>query len=344
MPNSRNLFITGASRSGTTLMSFVLRKHQDILGLKELHYFGELCRVDQLQSALSEDQFLRAGASIFARQRDGILNPRATPDDYRMAGDVLRAMPEHERTGAGFFAAVVTRLSEDAGRKIPCEQTPRNIFYAQELLAAYEDCHIVHMMRDPRSVMASQKKRWQRAKLATEKSSQSYLRSLQTWINYHPYTSAKLWLRASSAANNLLGHPRFSIVRFEDLIESPEETVAGLCQRIGIEFKPEMLNVSQVNSSHRSSVGGARQGWNKAAIDAWRHTLSPAEVAIVERICGATMVKFGYSYGASLHGTDLVPGELRYRITYLGHAAGVLLVNPRRAWIQMQALVSRKTQ
>ena len=39
--DQKMLFITGASRSGTTLMSFILRNHADIVGLNELQYFGE---------------------------------------------------------------------------------------------------------------------------------------------------------------------------------------------------------------------------------------------------------------------------------------------------------------
>jgi hypothetical protein len=35
------IFITGASRSGPTLLSFVLRNHKEVFGLKELQYFGQ---------------------------------------------------------------------------------------------------------------------------------------------------------------------------------------------------------------------------------------------------------------------------------------------------------------
>ena len=139
MSTQRIFFITGASRSGTTLLSFVLRKHPHIFGLKELQYFGEFCRPGQLSATLSEEQYLRAGAAIFARQRDGILEPQITTDDYRWAREIFEALPDDQRTAAGFFAAAVANLSAYAGKTIPCEQTPRNIFYAEELLATFEE-------------------------------------------------------------------------------------------------------------------------------------------------------------------------------------------------------------
>ena len=40
MTERKLIFITGASRSGTTLLSFVLRNNPEVFGLEELQYFG----------------------------------------------------------------------------------------------------------------------------------------------------------------------------------------------------------------------------------------------------------------------------------------------------------------
>ncbi len=99
-----------------------------------------------------------------------------------------------------------------------------------------------------------------------------------------------------------------------------------------------MLDVGQVNSSHESSVGGAKKGINKEAIEAWRKVLTPAEMAITERICAADLGRSGYSVPAQTHSVS----ELRYRLTYLLHVAGVLAINPRRAAIQLKALLGKQ--
>lgn len=343
MIKEKIFFVTGASRSGTTLLSFVLRNHAEIYGLRELQYFGEYCDPSQLEAPLSESKLLRAGASIHARQRDGILNPVVGPNDLDWSRQLLQSSPPGNRTPGKIFAAAVLRLANQAGKSIPCEQTPRNIYYAEELLAYFENAHIIHIVRDPRSVMASQKKRWRRRELTADTSSRSYLRSMQSWVNYHPYTSSRLWLRASRAARRLEGHPRFTIIRFEDLVRSPESTVRGLCDRLGVKFQSAMLDIAQVNSSHFSTVDGRRKGWNTAVVDAWRTVLTPTEVAIVERTCGSLMRSYGYDSNASISRKGTRGRELGYRLTFLAHAAGVFLVNPRRAWIQLQAAVSRKS-
>jgi hypothetical protein len=238
---------------------------------------------------------------------------------------------------ARLFAAVVNGLASSAGKTIACEQTPRNIFYARELLTLYPAAHVVHMVRDPRAVMASQKKRWQRRRLSKTAARVPGYESLRVWVNYHPYTIARLWSRATAAALALEGHPRVTLVRFEDLVRDPEATVRHLCARIGIGYEPGMLDVGQVNSSHQSSVGGMRPGLNSDAIDKWQDVLSTAETAITEGRCAPWMRRFGYAPRALRR--VAWPARAWYRLSYIGHLVGVLLVNPNRAYVQGRALL-----
>lgn len=336
--NKKMFFITGASRSGTTLLSFVLRNHSQVFGLKELHYFGQFWDARNPEQQLDEGQMQTAAATLFARQRQGVLGAKPVQEDMDNAKQFLDTLSSEDRNAAGLFAAVAQKLSSEGGKAIPCEQTPRNIFYAEALLEAYPNAHVIHMMRDPRAVMASQKQRWKRRQLATEKSGVPLSQSLRVWVNYHPYTVARLWKRASRLAQRLTDHPRFTLVRFEDLLGESEPTIRSLCDSLGIEFEPAMLEVGQINSSHQSSVGGARKGLHTDAIDKWRDTLSPAEIAITERICGSLMDDFGYT-GSSPQASNGL-GELRYRLSYPLHLAGVMAVNPHRAWIQLQAALT----
>ena len=62
------LFITGASRSGTTLLSFVLRHHSSVFGLKELHYFGRAWDPRDSRRHVSKKRAVEAAADMLARQ------------------------------------------------------------------------------------------------------------------------------------------------------------------------------------------------------------------------------------------------------------------------------------
>jgi hypothetical protein len=334
--NQKIIFITGASRSGTTLMSFILRNHSQIFGLKETHYFGEFWDPGKQETNSNEHQLVSGAAAILARQEQGILAARPTKTDLARANEFVEALPVHDRTPESVFANVTKTLALKAGKTIPCEQTPRNIFYADALLKTYPNARIVHMMRDPRAVMASQKKRWQRRRLTTDTKGFPLAQSLRVWVNYHPYTIARLWNRASQAAISLKSHPRFTLVRFEDLLEEPEKVIRSLCDDIDVGYEQTMLEVGQINSSHQSSVGGARKGLHKNAIDTWKSTLSGSDVAITERLCNQLMKQFGYTTYHRLHSAKY--NEIPYMLSYLLHLLGVLIVNPRRAWIQFKAM------
>ena len=161
-------FITGASRSGTTLLSFVLRNHRDVFGLKELQFFGEAWDPRAGNRHFSPTQAIEACASIIARQQDGILAAKTTAARRNEARALIAGLGEAGSDPAVVFAAAVHKLAEAGGKSIPCEQTPRYVFYARALLDIYPAAHIVHMVRDPRAVMASQKMRWQRRRLAAD--------------------------------------------------------------------------------------------------------------------------------------------------------------------------------
>jgi hypothetical protein len=147
-----------------------------------------------------------------------------------------------------------------------------------------------------------------------------------------------MWLKATQQAMRMVSHSRFTLVRFEDLLQEPEKTVMFLCDKLGLQFEKPMLEVGQVNSSYQSSIGGARKGLHTDAIDKWRRILSPGEIAAATRICYSLMPEHGYKQPDKIE--DHGHREFFNYITYPLHLAGVLVINPRRAWLQARALMS----
>lgn len=331
------IFVTGASRSGTTLLNHVLGNHSLVLPLHETHYFGDACNPTAGGSVMDLAALEKAAASLYGRLERGILTGTANPADWDKARVFVASLPQERRTGEALYAGIVGQYLTASGKQIACEQTPRNIFYARQLLDVYPHAYVVHMLRDPRAVMASQKKRWQRRKLA--KSKIPFYETVRVWVNYHPFTTANLWRRATQAAQALQGHSRFHMVRFEALLDSPEQTVRDMCNAIGLEFQPAMLDVAQINSSHQTSVGGARRGIYKDAMDTWRAVLSPSELAVTEKIAGVAMDQLGYVRAADAKFSPL--SYLPHLVSYGFHALGVMLVNPKRAIVQLKALLNR---
>ncbi len=332
--NSRLIFVTGASRSGTTLTAQLLGRHSEIAKLKEMQFFGEFWDPRLPGGRQTGEGRLRAIHTLFDRQEHGVVRGRA--DEHNAEAKQFAGSLPVDIRPAELFAATVMHFAAREGKSIACDQTPRNIFYAAALLDYYPNARIVHLVRDPRGVMASQKYRWRLRSLSRHKAHTSLIQPLRTWVNYHPYTVAQLWNKATRLALNLVDHPRFKLIRFEDLIERPESTLRDVAAFLEVPFESTMLDVAQVNSSHDRG-NETSGGFNRSTLERWRATLTRDELAVVDARCGRLMKQVGYDAEAPKE-PSLV-GRLTYPPRYLLHLTGAAAVNPRRLAIQARALL-----
>jgi hypothetical protein len=329
----RIIFVTGASRSGTTMLARLLGAHSRILALKELHFFGDIWEPRDKPGTIAEIELIEMAAVLFGRQQRRLWEGKPTDADREKARALVGTLVSQDRTAARVYAAAVHLLAAEAGKQIACEQTPRNIFYARQVLDFYPGARILHIVRDPRAVLASQKNRWRLRKLGAQHL--PWYEMLRNWVNYHPITMTKLWKKATEEAVRLQNHDRVRIVRFEDLVANPEDGIRNICRFVGVDFEPPMLDVPRWGSSHLKA-GDEEKGISSRVNDEWRCTLPPAHGLICERMAAPLMDKFDYTptYGLDHSGVAMIPSLLLYPV----HAASAVAFNPGRAWIQFRAI------
>lgn len=144
-------------------------------------------------------------------------------------------------------------------------------------------CKVVLIVRDPRAIFAS--------------------KNVQV-SNKAPFLFlARQWRESSAHAVALFerfGANRVHVLRYEDLVMSPEAVLRGVCTFLGIDFKASMCcpslfrdgldNVWKNNSSYTEQG----QTISSASVDRWRTVLSEGEVALVDRLLWRDMHIFGY--------------------------------------------------
>jgi hypothetical protein len=191
-------------------------------------------------------------------------------------------------------------------------------------------------VRDPRDVLASQKNRWKRKKYGGKNI--PYTEIIRVWFNYHPYTITKLWTRATCLARELQNHERCHVVRFEDIISDPEIELRKICDFLQLSYEDTMLNIPQVGSSHTNNRD-TKYGVRRSSLNRWKTSLSQGEVYICELLAEREMRTFAYkkSETGKLISLSIIKQLLKYPI----HVIGVLAANPRRAWIQLQAVIGK---
>lgn len=273
------------------MMRRVLGNHPDVYMLEELHFFEQLWSTEDTNRILPHNDAVTLAARLLFIQRDGYLTAMNVHKHAAEAEGIINAMTTplypHEVLGAFLF-----HETHKHGRTIPCEKTPQDVFYIGEILALFPGARIVNMVRDPRGVLLSQKRKWQRRNMGAGFMTKKEQRRLR--INYHPITISKLWNASIRAAAKFKEHPQVHNVNFEQLVNASEQEVRDLCGFLGIEFNANMLQIPQVGSSNEADRPDAFGIKTERAGNWEKGGLNKAEIWFCQHICGEHMRLYNY--------------------------------------------------
>jgi hypothetical protein len=290
------VFVVGPGRSGTTLMQSILSAHSRLTIAPETHFMSFV-----------EDRGLEHGKpadfDAFWRELTGWVRFR----DLGVSPDRCLAVLGDTRapTFENIFRTLLAVYGESLGKKRVGEKTPGHSSFISFLYHWFPDARILAMIRDPRAVVASQlRTQYVQARLAP-----TGLRTgLVAGSRIHEIAHfARNWqVVVGERLRPWVDDPRLCVVQYESLVSKPTVTVREICAFLGEPYEPQML------SSRRSAALAAEAGnepfdsWrtehhrrsNEAvsaqSIDRWRSELSSLETALVEGLCGETMMRFGY--------------------------------------------------
>ncbi len=273
------------------MMRRVLGNHPEVHMLEELHFFEQLWSTDDKAKEIDAAKATDLASRLLFIQRDGYL-AEVNLEKYRseaqqIVNSIEGRIYSHEVLRAFLFYE--TNLQD---KTIPCEKTPQDVFYIAEILELFPYSKVINMVRDPRGVMLSQKRKWQRKNMGAGFMTKKEQRRLK--INYHPVTISKLWNASVRNALKFKTHIQVHNMVFEKLVNDSETEVKKLCRFLEIEFNEEMLNIPQVGSSNEADrpdefgIKTERAGnWEKGG-------LNESEIYFCQNICGNYMKQYGY--------------------------------------------------
>jgi len=142
-----------------------------------------------------------------------------------------------------FITNTTTSILLKQEREVFVEDNTWNILYARELLDILPQARLIHLVRDPRDVIASFiKQKWCPDNL--EDAICYYNSIIHRWFEIEKTLDPK----------------KFIVVKFEDMISNPEKVVSEMCSFANLDFENEML---EINLS-----GGNVGRWEKAFVSA----------------------------------------------------------------------------
>jgi hypothetical protein len=273
----RPILITGADRSGTSLLYALLGSHPDVAMIRRSNVwrwfdgaFGPLSDEENFERCL--DQLLRY-------QRLQVLSP--DPDRIR------REFAEGAPTYGRLFALLFRHHAERLGRARWGDKSLHTEHHADRVFAEWPEARLIQLVRDPRDRHASVVKRY-------PDRSKGVGAITGRWVD-----------SVNAARTNLAMYPdRYLVVKYETLAERPVETLHEVCGFLDLEYDDVMLTMrdvaEQADEGGNSSFGPLEPGTiSTRSIGRFADVLDPMTVATVQRLTRAGMSEYGYHPAAT---------------------------------------------
>lgn len=298
-----HIFIVGLGRTGSTLTRTILNSSPEVGLGGESHYFRDLPRLG-FQNQKGVRQVLRKLGDLGTRQgRKAVLQYIYSPHkkhmnfwNFKSKGVSRQEFEMRLAMTDGSEKSIFDLAMEihSNGKSIRGEKTPAHIFFVPELLEWYPNARIIHTFRDPRAIFASRRKKAGRDKLPFFNSLLrklglifELLSSLHVMVNWNRVTRLHEKYQKQFPS-------RYTLLRYEDLITTPEQTLRELCAFLQIEYKETMLQQVVVNSSFVDK-GQVVQGFDAGSIERWKTQLDPILKKWFLLWCRRKLQSFGYS-------------------------------------------------
>jgi len=289
MSNTKQIFVVGSSRSGTTMLGRILGNHSDVFTFKELHFFGTIWTNNSNQDLNRQEQ-IDLLSRLLCIQEDGLFNQQ----NISVFNEEAIALLAHKNicNPLSIYELFLSAISNENKSTISCEQTPKNMYYLNEILAFFPQAKVINIVRDQRDVLLSQKNKWKRRFLGASRIPLS--EAIRSYINYHPILTSKVWDSSLEHTAKYFDNERVKIVKFEELLAKSESVVKDICNFLAIEFHPQMLNVSVVGSSTEQDNKDSFL-IDSSKIERWKKGgLNSAEIYLSQLISHKMMSKFSY--------------------------------------------------
>lgn len=270
------IFIVGSPRSGTTLLRAMLNRHPDIGLCDETYYFFYVFRRQRAFGDLRDEKRRRF---LVERYLETDRIRRLGLDRDRLEARLMAAGTDY----AALFRALLDFYAESSGKRRCGEKTPQHAFESETLCRLYPDARIVHLVRDPRDVVASLRR--------------------MPWGSRSPTRNARLWRTCVAAAERRDGAENFLRIRYEDLVDQPEAQLRRVCGFLGEDYTPAMLEAPAGAKSDKWWFQRAQGPLSRDRQERWRQELRGDEVALVEWIAGRWLKELGYEPSGPSPGT-----------------------------------------
>ena len=298
------IFIGGHRKSGTTMFLSLLDGHNELFTYPSESGFFYAFYPAYDDSYSFDEKKKRVIDFIFRQLEDGVNKWLGDVKSKKFSFDELVANFENringsKKTNKDFLDAIIyaARQSLSINRenhKMWIEKTTSSEIYANDIFKWYPKAKFIHLLRDPRDNFGSIKSGWDKCYKNQFDSKQRLLQSL--------IDRSKLGMELAGINQKLFGKDRYLIVRFEDVVSKPQETLGMICEFLNINFDNSLMTPSFCGCpwTGNNYEGKTFDKISSINMNRWRERVDEHEAKVIEFYFRDLMPEYGYELAYSL--------------------------------------------
>ena len=265
------VFVVGCDRSGTTLLQSMLAAHPRIMSFPETQFFNDIVGQEPRrvfgQRPLCREHIVRYFFDDW-RVRLGVTYQSGLPAHNRVKRllesldrpDLLDAFPDGGRSMSRLTAAFVGILdlvTLEQKKDIWLEKSPRHLNCIDIIERYVPRPKFVHTVRAGQDNVAS----LYDAALRYPAFHWGQFRDIDRAIDR--------WNIAARQTKKYAHKPNHQVIRHEWLVDQPQRVLANLCDFIGVDYLPQMV---QIRAESAEKIVRSNEPWKQSVSSALRHT------------------------------------------------------------------------
>ena len=270
------VFVVGSARSGNTMLYHML-----LSSGRFPVYRTEPCVFDLLIPRLGDI------GNVAARRK--LMRYWLRTEQFRRSGlnaaEITEKVLTSVNSGGEFLCAVMEEMARVGGFQRWAAWGPDNLLYIPIIKRQIPNAVFIHVIRDGRDVAHALDRK-------------GFIRPFPWDRDYRLYVSALHWMwkiQTGRRYGRAIGSD-YMEVRFEELIQHPEESLAKIGAFIGESLDYETILKAKVGAigAPNTSFPEEWESGKFSPVDRWKRKLSDDQVARLEALIGQLLVELGY--------------------------------------------------